>query len=382
MLAAIDPRIDEDDLVTGLLLGLLRGLWERGWQPADVAHVVRRATTARATRLALAAMAADARAVGAAARAPEEWAAQLSALGVLDGGSSEADLATGVILVWARTEGLPAPGAWRDVIAVLHGLTGLGELQHLCAPPSRWGAGHRRSRQESRPTDARLLGRIRGLLAKAESTDFVEEAEALTAKAQELISRHAVDVAALDADQGVSARGQVRAQRLHIDNPYPEAKVRLINAVAEANGVRVVWLSQLGMVTMVGLPNDLGSVELLYTSLLVQVNRAMTATGQVGVGRSRSAAFRRAFLTAYAVRVGERLLQMREQVTTEASTRTGTDLVPVLRERSQAVDDVFTELFPQIHHGRGRAFDASGWHAGRLAAESADLGTGRGQVSR
>jgi hypothetical protein len=40
---------------------------------------------------------------------------------------------------------------------------------------------------------------VRALLAKAESTTYPEEADALTAKAQELMARHSIDRAMLDA---------------------------------------------------------------------------------------------------------------------------------------------------------------------------------------
>jgi hypothetical protein len=54
----------------------------------------------------------------------------------------------------------------------------------------------------------------------------------------------------------------------------------------------------------------------------------------------------------------------------------------VLRKRQQAVDDVFAEMFPETYGIETRSFDARGWHAGRLAAEHADLGSDRDQVSR
>jgi hypothetical protein len=227
-----------------------------------------------------------------------------------------------------------------------------------------------------------VLGRIRGLLAKAESTEFPEEAEALSAKAQELMTRHAVDAAVLDAEHGTSVTDQVVARRVHIDSPYPDAKLHLLHGVGEVNGVRVIWLDRLGIATTVGLPADLDAVDLLFTSLLVQATRAMTTIGRVRVGSTRSPAFRRAFLTSYGIRVGERLSQARENVTEEASRNSGTDLVPVLRARSEAVDDVFAQMFPDTRAMRSRGFDARGWYAGQLAADGADIGSGREQVSR
>lgn len=375
-LTTLDPGFDADAEGSRLLVWLLRDLWEHGWQPADLVHVVGRDTPRRVVRLAVAAIAAEARTADAAARAPQDWLAQLSGLDAPEGAGAA------VLPTWRRAEGLAVPEAWRDVLRLFGRLTTLGPLQELCPPPSRWGTS--RARQPKAPSasaaDARVLGRIRGLLAKAESTEFPEEAEALSAKAQELMTRHAVDAAVLDAQRNTSVADQVVARRVHVDNPYPEAKVRLLDAVGDANGVRVIWMEALGIATMVGLPVDLDSVDLLFTSLLVQATRAMADTGRAGGGRTRSASFRRAFLTSYAIRVGERLSEVRERATAAESRSRGTDLVPVMRARSEAVDDAFEAMFPDVYQKRARSLDARGWHAGRRAAETADLGSGRDQV--
>lgn len=371
-LARVDPTVDETGFVADLLVGVLQRMWEHGWQPADAAHVIRRRGTARLTRLACAAIAEEARLSAARTRAPEDWRGQLDALDALSGRGPS------FVAAWHATEGLPAAESWRDVVDLLGLLTRLPVLQQLTAPPSQWGTAAASSARSS-TADERVLGRIRALLAKAESTEFPEEAEALTAKAQELMTRHAVDTAALSAG-APATKGQVGARRVHIDNPYPEAKVRLLDAVAGANGVRVVWLDALGIATAVGLPVDLESVELLFTSLLVQATRAMTATGKAAGTRTRSPSFRRAFLESYAARIGERLRETRDRTTEEAAGDRGIDLLPVLRARTQAVDDAFSELFPDTYGVSSRAFDVAGWRAGRLAAEDADLGSGRAPV--
>ena len=51
-----------------------------------------------------------------------------------------------------------------------------------------------------------VLDKVRALLAKAESTTFDAEAEAFTAKAQELMARHRIDRAVFEARSTVSAR--------------------------------------------------------------------------------------------------------------------------------------------------------------------------------
>jgi hypothetical protein len=379
-LGHLEPDVDARGHAALLLVGVLRQLWEAGWQPADVAHVTRRWGSARIGRLLVGGIAEEARSSGAATRAPEDWTAQLSALGALTGAEPT------VVASWWRSEGLPPAEAWGDALRLIGLLGDLGGLHLLAPPPSRWGK-QRADRTRAVPdaaaqADARVLGRIRALLAKAESTEFPDEADALSAKAQELMTRHAVDAALLDAAHGTAATGQVRARRVHIDNPYAESKVHLLDAVARVNAVRCIWLQKLGMATLVGLPADLESVDLLFTSLLVQATRAMAETGRAGTGRSRSATFRRAFLASYAVRIRERLDQARTHATEEASRARGTDLVPVLKRREQAVDDVFADMFPETRGVTSRSFDAGGWHAGRLAAEHADIGWTRGQISR
>jgi len=226
-----------------------------------------------------------------------------------------------------------------------------------------------------------MLSRIRGLLAKAESTEFPEEAEALTAKAQQLMTRYAVDSAVLDAAAGPPVIDEVRARRVHLLQPYAEAKVQLLTVVASANGVRSVWHDDVGMATVVGLPLDLDLMELLFTSLLLQATRAMTDTGRAGSTRTRSPSFRRSFLLAYALRIGERLEEARDAATADAEAESGAALVPVLTARTEAVEEALAQLFPELRTVEARVSNAQGWHAGRLAAEHADLRAGRTEMS-
>jgi len=74
-----------------------------------------------------------------------------------------------------------------------------------------------------------VLQKVRGLLAKAESTEFEAEAAALTAKAQELMTRHAIDRAALHVGQAV---GRPSIIRVAIEAPYVDPKSLLLQLVA------------------------------------------------------------------------------------------------------------------------------------------------------
>jgi hypothetical protein len=285
-----------------------------------------------------------------------------------------------VVDTWSRSGRRSPAEAWRIVLQLVGMLRGASRIEVLVPPPSRWGAA--RPRPGGTADDAgddRALRRIRGLLAKAESTEFAEEAEALTAKAQELMTRHAVDAALLSV--GHPARSDVGTRRVHVADPYVRAKMQLLAAVAEANDVRLVWYQGLGIANLVGSRTDLDAVELLFTSLLLQVAQGLTAAERQAARGSGSRSFRRAFLLGYAQRVGERLQAARHRATTEAVAERGADLLPVLRSRREAVDSALAELFPQVRTSRNRSsVDAGGWYAGRAAAERADVGQRRSSL--
>jgi hypothetical protein len=236
----------------------------------------------------------------------------------------------------------------------------LPAIEVLLPPPGTTAP----ARPES-AADNRVLDRVRALLAKAESTDFPAEAEAYSAKAQELIARHSIEDA-------LTARDRVEvvpyAKRIGVDHPYESEKAGLLDAVARANHCRTVWSPEFGFSTVFGFDADIDAVELLYTSLLVQANRAMVRD-EPAKGKARIKAFRRSFLVAYAVRIGERLSRA-----TRGEIEQHADLLPVLRNRDLQVREAMDRAFPQTVRARGRRIDSlEGWESGRAAADEAEL---------
>ena len=371
--------VDAGGRTTRTLLDALDELWERGWQPADVAHAARRQVSAGAVPLVVALIGEHARRTDAEVRAPDTWVDQLRELGaLLPGDTAPGDPA--VVDAWHRTGRRSPTEAWRIVLQLAGMLRTAARIELLVPPPSRWGSA--RPRSAGTPPAAgedRVLRRIRGLLTKAESTEFADEAEALTAKAQELMTRHAVDAAVL---QGGVPPGDLGTRRVHVADPYVRAKVQLLGAVAEANDVRLVWYQGLGIATIVGGRADLDAVELMFTSLLLQVAQGLAAAEQHAGRCSSPRTFRRAFLLGYAHRIGERLQDARRRATAEAAAERELDLLPVLRSRREAVDAAVAELFPKLRTSRSRAsVDAGGWVAGRTAAERADVGPRRSPLT-
>jgi hypothetical protein len=219
--------------------------------------------------------------------------------------------------------------------------------------------------------DRDVLRKVRALLAKAESTTFPEEAEACSAKAQELMSRHRIERLG-DVGNGPAGR------RIWLDAPYLKPKASLVSAVGRANSCRAVHLVSLGCMHLVGFPDDLESTEVLFTSLLVQAGRAMSAAGpQVDArGRSRTRSFRSSFLEGFAWRVGARLAEANATVTAQA-TSAQSSLLPVLAKRDEVVEAALREAFPRTARQRPSLSNGAGWAAGITAAERADIGQQR-----
>ncbi|MET0965077.1 MAG: DUF2786 domain-containing protein [Nakamurella sp.] len=363
---------------------LLGHLWESGWQPMDVAHIVRRHQGARGATLVTAAIAGSAARDRHFDRAPQEWVDQLRSLGI---SAAQQKAAPGGLAAWQFAQGISLWDGWRDILRLLGQFQQLHRLSPLGPPPSQWdrlrkAGASRPPRTTDEPAgppaghDPRMLSKIRALLSKAEATTFDEEAQAFTAKAQDLMTRYAIDEALLDESAG---HADVNARRIHIDNPYAQAKVQLLSTVGSINRVRVVWDDQHGMATVVGMAVDLELVDLLFTSLLVQATHALTQAGNARTsnggyqsGRTnRSPSFRRAFLLSYAIRIGERLAAADEQAAAESTSSHGAELVPVLARRAEEVDHKFAQMFPNTREIRAKRVDARGWHAGRTAADRA-----------
>lgn len=375
-----DPLYRPSTRVAQMLRQLTESALDSGWQPADLVHVVKREWTLRASRLTVSFIAEHARRFDAPTRAPHPWLGQLQEMGVVDGDRTTVIGGRGDLIAgWARTERQHPEEALTVAVQILAQLRLLPRLPMVLTPPAQWGATNRGVMPAPRSAegiDAKALKLIRALLAKAEATTFDAEAEAFTAKAQEMMTRHSIDAAVVaSAAAGSRTAAGVESRRVHIDNPYAEEKAGFLSAIADVNGVRSIWIPHAGLCTVVGFPVDLQLTDLLFTSLLVQATRASAAA--TATNRQLSTpSFRRAFLIAFAHRIAERLEAARRHVAAEAAAEYGDSLLPVLASREAAVEAAYAEAFPNTTLMKSRSLNAAGWHAGRSAADAADIGAG------
>lgn len=227
------------------------------------------------------------------------------------------------------------------------------------------------------PIPDQMAERISALLDKAESTPYPEEADAFMAKAQELMARHAIDEAMLDAARG--SHDEIAQIEQTIVAPYASAKSVLLNAVARSNRCRLVVSNRPGgrvMCVLVGFETDIRHTRSLYLALSHQAVRFMLDAPLPPGDTPRR--FRHSFLLAYAYRIGERLEEADAYARTEAeadqlASATGRSVSLVMASREAKVDRAFAESFPRLGTKRISSSSGGGHASGRAAADRSSL---------
>lgn len=372
--------------------GEIKAAWERGWQPVDIVRTLHRRNAAPQVPLAIDWMASELRGYPP-ATVDHRFSSQIGDLLAQAGLSQDSSAGDAPsVAAWVTRLGTDATEVIATLLRLIDVLNMLPPLPLLCPPPGRARPLGRRSCARPEGADPKVLERVRCLLAKAEASEFEAEAIAFTAKAQELIVRHSIDRALLTVSRGIEPPGgadhlggagypdaarvrdgaeQPAGIRIGVSQPYEAGKAGLLQTVAEANGCQSIWSQKLGFVTVLGFQADLEAVELLYTSLLVQASQAMAGKGPrpaATVSGSRTRSYRQSFLSAFAVRIGDRLRGVTEQGRREGGSR----LLPVLAGREQAVRALAKRLFPDVtYRPSHRGLDAEGWESGTRAADLA-----------
>jgi hypothetical protein len=351
------------------LLGLvLRDrLWANGWQPEELVRHVRRTSGTVATSVVMMAIVADAahhERVGNVVH--ESWRRQTDRMLV------RCDHGPGRDRWLARWHDAGGDGVGVSAVrAAVHELLSLPSLPTLLPPPGSTGVFDGALIDVDAAPSPKLVT-IRGLLAKAESTEFPAEAEAFTAKAQAMMTEARLDEATVRASSGLRPTARVSAIRIGIDEPYVVSKQTLLHVIAEANDVRCVFHRRVDLATLVGPVGQLAHVELLFTSLLIQVQSFLAADAADAPAGShvRSRGYRSAFIAGFARRIGERLRAARGA----SFAGVGAATLPVLAADDRATAELFDRLVGRTTAIRSSAgSDILGALAGASAADRAAL---------
>ena len=230
--------------------------------------------------------------------------------------------------------------------------------------------------------DTKWLDKVNLLLAKAESTEFPEEAEALFDKAQALMAAHSIDEAMLRA--AGKTRDDVITTLVMIQNPYLNQKSTLLSYVAKANGVQTIQMvkekGSVGVaVSLVGFESDIENTKMMFANLSTFAVRDMLK--QRVPSNESARAFRIAYIMSFAIRIGERLAESTKAAEEQyAETTPGVGLVLV--EKKAEVTKAFREAFPNVRYVQRSYRKNSGAKAGAAAADRANLNKGVGRGSQ
>ncbi|WP_372663194.1 DUF2786 domain-containing protein [Amycolatopsis kentuckyensis] len=220
------------------------------------------------------------------------------------------------------------------------------------------------------------LERIRKLLAKAEDPAVTEaEAEAYNKKAAELVARYGIDQAMLAAS-GASS-DDIGTLKIPMNDPYSRDKASLLTSVAYPLRCRTLlhrFGQKVDSVTVFGYRSDLGRVELLFTSLLLQASTQLTRVRPDGFFPGESlAAYRRTWLHGFARAVHERLSEAEQEAVRTAATGGGKSAELVVRDRAQMVQHAFDAEYGDLRSAAPRRLSGSGYLDGHDAGTRANL---------
>jgi hypothetical protein len=230
----------------------------------------------------------------------------------------------------------------------------------------------------STPSHDDLLDRVRKLLAKAEDEGCpAAEAEALTAKAAELMARYGIDRALLGA---LHPETDKPADRVFIlDNPWGDVKRHLLAGLATALRCQCVQTrSEQGTrLHVFGYSSDLERADILFTSLLVQMARAL-AQQAVSAAGGGARAWRRSWMLGYCAAVIARVRAAEEAAVASAPSRQagGGSAELVLADRSLVVRRQVAAAYPRLRKSRV-TYSGNGYQHGYREGQKADIGAAK-----
>jgi hypothetical protein len=227
---------------------------------------------------------------------------------------------------------------------------------------------------------AALLDRVRKLLTKAESDGVTAaEAEALTAKAAELMAKYGIDRALLAARRPETDRPGDR--KIDIDNPWARVQAHLLCGLAATLRCQCVLLPRPGPGTRIhifGFASDIERTDVLYTSLLLQMWQGLVAAQIPDWSRSPRA-WRRSWLLGFISAVVSRVRAAEQAATSRATSPAaaeGERMTLVLADRRQVIMRNIEHAYP-VTRKTQMTYSGSGYGAGYSEGQRADIGSPR-----
>ncbi|WP_017606573.1 DUF2786 domain-containing protein [Nocardiopsis alkaliphila] len=253
-----------------------------------------------------------------------------------------------------------------------------------------------------------MVERVRGLLRMAEDPAVTDaESQAFTAKAAELMTRHAIAEAEARAERGEEPDSISRMDyTVSGVGGHGKARVRALADIAAAYGCQSAVRGNTSenterTIILVGTVNALEALRMLLPSISMQMEASARFMSSAHVSDIRELRnytrseleterkrYYRSFVRAYGQAVAERIREFRARLQRMASSETDTSRVTesdgsgsaraadlVLRDDVHRVNEEFHKQFPQLRkHRPERTHSAAGHRAGYRRGHQAELG--------
>jgi hypothetical protein len=223
------------------------------------------------------------------------------------------------------------------------------------------------------------LQKVRALLAKAEDPATTpQEAESYFAKAAELMAKYGIEQAMLaDADPELDRPGD---RVVVVEGAYVNDRIYLLGYITEAlncHGIQIDKSRGRTEVHLFGYESDLDRVELLFTSLLLQMFNGMRH-GRPAYGESM-VTYRKSWAAGFILTISKRLQEIEARARQESpASASGRSAELVVADRKSVVMARFSAAYPDARvNGRTKRRGGTGFKAGEEAARQADLGQTR-----
>lgn len=235
-----------------------------------------------------------------------------------------------------------------------------------------------------------VLSKVRKMLDLAEGSDKQGEIDAALQQASKLMARHAIEQAEIDKLRDGDKPEQIIKRKVFVGSrksPTSSSKGNLSVAVAETNRCRVYRSDSLNPDTnryeytlvFVGYESDVDFVEMLWTSLCLQMDTAHDSAKAFKREWVNGRTFRANFYAGFITEAWNRLREIKRETMREITDgSTGSALV--LRDRETAVQEWLDSEVGKLSrsYGSNRTRDYHAAQAGRHAGARADYtGTAR-----
>ncbi|MFG3045120.1 DUF2786 domain-containing protein [Streptomyces sp. NPDC048241] len=229
-----------------------------------------------------------------------------------------------------------------------------------------------------------LLGKVRGLLRKAENSGATEvEARAYLDKATELMAKYGIEQAMLD-DVAEPERPVDRIVDLY--PPYVKEGRRLLARIGYVMRCRSVYpggKDNRHRVHLFGFETDLQATEVLFASLRLQMLEGADRADRLHrPEREDARAYKRSWMLGFIREVTARIgvAQQTAKATAEEGTEAGGDgasgrsVALVLADRTAVVEARLAGKYPTLNKLRPTKFKGTGYWQGVADGRDADIG--------